>query len=62
MSDAEKPLPCPFCGGMADIYVCDKIILDKYKKCYSVYCKDFCCTTQYEEIKQEAIKDWNKRV
>lgn len=62
MSDTEKLLPCPFCGGKADIYVEGKIILDRYKKCYSVYCKDCCCTTQYEENKQDAIKDWNKRI
>lgn len=62
MSDKEKLLPCPFCGGQADIYAKDIIVFDKYKTGYFVYCKDCCCETQYEDSEGKAIKDWNKRV
>lgn len=62
MDDTKKLLPCPFCGGEADIYAKDIIVFDKCKTGYSVYCKNCCCTTQYEDNKDKAIRDWNKRV
>lgn len=61
MSDAEKLLSCPFCGGEAEIYSGKQEFLTHEEMCYSVFCQKCHCTTQYEPEEQMAIQDWNKR-
>ncbi len=51
----EKLLPCPFCGGKAEIYA------QAWNK-YSVICaKCFCVKGSYG-TEEKAIEEWNKRV
>ena len=53
MSDKLKP--CPFCGGKAIVSGCDDTL-------WSVICKKCAASIDYNETKQEAIEEWNRRV
>lgn len=55
MSDNEKLLPCPFCGGRASVRLF-------YGGRYGVYCD--CCSSRVGglfQTKGEAIAAWNNR-
>ena len=47
----NKLLPCPFCGGEAE--------LDEYCGKYVVFCKNASCS--WRKTKAEAIEAWNTR-
>ena len=53
MSDKLKP--CPFCGGTPIVSGCDDTL-------WSVICKKCAASIDYNETKQEAIEEWNRRV
>ena len=52
---------CPFCGGEAKIHKSQQDIFGRLKDCYSVFCTECCCQTQYSLSETEAAQDWNKR-
>lgn len=51
MTTETKLLPCPFCGGEAE--------LDEYCGKYVVFCKNSSCS--WRETKEQAIEAWNTR-
>ena len=53
MNDELKP--CPFCGGTPIVSGCDDTL-------WSVICKKCAASIDYNETKQEAIEEWNRRV
>lgn len=65
MSENKKLLPCPFCGGEAEI------ITREYGNCKTKYvqCKDcecrtkemFECCCDRERAEERAVKIWNSR-
>lgn len=59
MKNEVKLLPCPFCGGEAEI---DSDKIGKGKSLYYAYCKNYCITQYgYYSSKESAITAWNTR-
>lgn len=62
MKDKNILLPCPFCGGDAEIcksskfYIADTFFIE----CGNIYC-NIRPKTEWKETKLEAIKAWNER-
>lgn len=51
----ERLKPCPFCGGVAIIY---KSKMGDYRvECYSCFAHTF-----FEDSKEKAADEWNRRV
>ena len=57
MSDI-KLLPCPFCGGEAELYEQKH---KQYPRTYYVTCKSCHCKTIESRVKGVAISGWNTR-
>lgn len=57
---SEELLPCPFCGGEAEIL--EAIVEFIYKEIgiYAI-CKKCRASTQYYKTKEEALTAWNRR-
>lgn len=64
MSDTEKLLLCPFCGGTADnVFDPDGAEqADGKKWAYTVVCNRCCASTGLCWSMKQAIEAWNKRV
>ena len=56
----EKLLPCPFCGGEADIEEISGNPFTNEPYTWAVGCKD-CNIGWYKETKEDAIAAWNRR-
>jgi len=56
----EKLLPCPFCGGEADIEEISGNPFTNESYTWAVGCKD-CNIGWYKETKEDAIAAWNRR-
>ena len=56
-----KLLPCPFCGGEADIEEIPGSPYTDESYVYGVGCKE-CNIGWYEDTKEEAIERWNRRM
>ena len=54
-AEEEKPLPCPFCGGEAEV------VWPKPTDGVLVRCKDCYSKSMLFGIKEEAIAAWNRR-
>ena len=54
-SEEDKPIPCPFCGGEADV-----TLLGGHG--FSVRCYECLAETDTYETREEAIAAWNRRV
>ena len=54
-------LPCPFCGGEADIEEISGNPFTNEPYTWAVGCKD-CNVGWYKETKEDAIAAWNRRV
>ena len=66
-----KLKPYPFCGGKADVLILIKarcffldagLRLRRQELLYQVVCHTCGALTQLMDIKQEAIKAWNRRI
>lgn len=55
----EELLPCPFCGGDAEVVVTNPISISK---CAYVRCKECRVLSMPCDTKDEAIATWNRRV
>ena len=54
-----EPLPCPFCGGEAEL-ICDSP--HSRQETYQVRCTDCkIARTAYRILKADAVADWNRR-
>lgn len=61
MTDLKKLLPCPFCGGGADIEeVSASPFEEELATFWAIGCKE-CNIGWYEEDKSKAITKWNCR-
>lgn len=58
----DKLKPCPFCGGVAEVRDCGRIIKKKYREFYTIRCS-VCMGTvpRYLPTVAEAIEVWNRR-
>lgn len=62
----NKLKECPFCGGLAAVYVCEHMMPEQLPTqiyyCFRVTCTK-CWISQYKgsNTKGEAINDWNER-
>jgi hypothetical protein len=68
MTAPDELLPCPFCGGKAEIKDARKfLVVSKFSYIipYSVGCSNKKCDvkpyTEYSSTEQEAIDAWNRR-
>ena len=59
--DDKLLLPCPFCGGEADIEEISGNPFTDEPYTWAVGCKD-CNIGWYKETKEDAIAAWNRRV
>ena len=57
---AEKLMPCPFCGGKAELIIAPGYF--KPKSGWLVKCRNGCCNQMPYRSDQGAIEAWNRRV
>lgn len=58
-NDGMELLPCPFCGGKAELYEQKH---REYPSTYFVRCKGNCIKQHDHKSEAKAIEEWNKRV